>query len=239
MRKIFFTAFLLVLVFTLAAITAFAEIQPVDVLVNGQKIVSDSPAFLDNDLGRTFVPVRFVSQALGAKVDWDESNQQAIVSHDGDQIIIPLTSVKAIIQKVNEAPREVTLDAPARIVNDRTMVPLRFVSETLGAKVEWVPPEGAAPGMVVITSTADVPDQKTNVVSIKIFKFDPAVLTIKKGDSVTWTNLDTAPHTATGSFFDSGTLTNGITFHFIFDQEGEFDYICSFHPSMKGKIVVQ
>jgi len=241
LRKFLYTAAILCMLLTLATITAFADTQTVDVLVNGQNVVSDVPAFLDNDLGRTFVPVRFVSQALGAKVDWDEAKQQAIVSRDEDKIVIPVTGKTAVVQKLNEPPREVVLDAPARIVNDRTMVPLRFVSEALGATVKWIQPDGDAPGRVLITAVAvsPKPGSEKVVVSIQNFNFEPAVIIINKGETVKWINMDATPHTATGDGFDSGTLVKGATYEHTFNQEGTVNYICSYHPNMKGQIVVK
>lgn len=76
-------------------------------------------------------------------------------------------------------------------------------------------------------------------VTIKDFAFQPAELTIKVGDTVTWTNEDSAIHTATGDGFDSGNLGKGETFSHTFNEIGTFDYICTIHPYMKGKVVVE
>lgn len=84
------------------------------------------------------------------------------------------------------------------------------------------------------------PPASGNSVSIKGFAFNPSTLTIKTGTTVTWTNEDSAPHTITsGSNFDSDTIASGQTFRKKFDQSGTFDYICSIHSSMKGKIIVE
>jgi plastocyanin len=59
---------------------------------------------------------------------------------------------------------------------------------------------------------------------------------------VTWTNSDTAPHTATAQdreVLQSGTLNPGVSYSQIFDQPGTFDYFCEFHANMKGTIIVQ
>lgn len=221
-----------------SAIPCFAENQPVDVLVNGQTVVSDTPSFLDTDLNRTFVPVRFVSQALGASVDWDAANVQVIINWSGNRILLPVNSSEAAIQRADNTSSTVTLDAPARIVDDRTMVPLRFVSEVLGAKVVWVPLSGSAPGRVEITYVIP-PVQKENVVTIKNLEFLPAVISISKGGTVTWINQDNIPHTATGSGFDSGYMGAGATFKFTFYNAGTFDYICTYHPYMNGSVVVK
>ena len=68
---------------------------------------------------------------------------------------------------------------------------------------------------------------------------------IKVGDTVTWINNDSSPHTVTSSSdegsiitFDSDVLRKGETFSFTFDQEGQYPYLCTLHPSMIGTVVV-
>ncbi|MBI2448400.1 cupredoxin family copper-binding protein [Candidatus Microgenomates bacterium] len=80
---------------------------------------------------------------------------------------------------------------------------------------------------------------KTYNVSIKNFAFLSGNLTIKRGDTVIWTNFDSIGHTATGGSFDSKILNKGESFSFTFYSSGTFDYLCSPHPYMKGKIVVE
>ncbi|HEX2221386.1 MAG TPA: cupredoxin family copper-binding protein [Candidatus Limnocylindria bacterium] len=81
----------------------------------------------------------------------------------------------------------------------------------------------------------------THQVSIDNFAFMPANLTVAVGDTVTWTNNDDAPHTATAGngAFDSGNLDNGQTYSFTFTTAGTFSYICEIHPQMTGTITVQ
>jgi len=78
-------------------------------------------------------------------------------------------------------------------------------------------------------------------VVIKGFAFDPATLTIKVGESVTWTNQDPADHTVTADNgeFKSSSLANGATFTFKFDKAGTYPYHCGIHPSMKATVIVQ
>ncbi len=79
----------------------------------------------------------------------------------------------------------------------------------------------------------------TAQVSIKDYKFQPGQITINKGDTVTWTNMDPTAHDV--KFMDSKSpdLKKGETYSKTFDKAGTFDYICDIHPSMKGKVVVQ
>ena len=78
-----------------------------------------------------------------------------------------------------------------------------------------------------------------NKVVIENFTFNPSELQIKVGETVTWTNMDSAPHTVNSDLFNSDTLNNGDSFSFTFDKAGTYDYICGIHPAMKGKIVVK
>ena len=79
----------------------------------------------------------------------------------------------------------------------------------------------------------------TNSVNIQNFAFSPAVITIKAGTTVTWTNNDSAMHKIKADTFNSGNLSKGDTFQFTFNTLGTFDYSCAIHPSMTGKIVVE
>src|SRR5688500_11922351 len=83
-------------------------------------------------------------------------------------------------------------------------------------------------------------DEKTNAVSIKDMKFSPATITVKAGTTVTWTNKDDHDHTvvANDESFKSGNLSHGSTFEHKFDKKGKFKYACSYHPRMKGTVVV-
>lgn len=72
------------------------------------------------------------------------------------------------------------------------------------------------------------------------FAFGPQEVTIKAGDSVTWTNNDGATHTATGDGFDTGNVAGGGgTATVTFKTAGTFSYVCQVHPSMTGTVVVQ
>ena len=75
-------------------------------------------------------------------------------------------------------------------------------------------------------------------VSIEDFSYIPANLTVNPGTVVVWTNKDPVPHTVTSEQFGSGTLGPGESFSYTFRNDGTYNYDCSFHPQMKGKIIV-
>jgi plastocyanin len=78
-----------------------------------------------------------------------------------------------------------------------------------------------------------------NTVTAKNFSFDPQELTVTAGTEVTFKNEDSVTHTFTGTDFDSGDIQPGGEFKHTFATAGSYDYHCSIHPSMTGKIVVK
>jgi plastocyanin len=75
-------------------------------------------------------------------------------------------------------------------------------------------------------------------VLIKDFKFQPASITIKKGDTVTWTHPGPVSHTVKFKDSESPILKNGGKYSKTFDKTGTFDYECGVHPYMKGTVIV-
>ncbi len=89
---------------------------------------------------------------------------------------------------------------------------------------------------------AQAPAGNQVAVDIVNFTFDPNPITIAVGDTITWTNQDGVPHTATGQNRDllqSGTIPPGGTFSQTFSEAGEIPYFCEFHPNMNGTVIVQ
>lgn len=105
----------------------------ITVLVNGTAVeFEDQTPFIEND--RTLVPMRAIFEALGAYVDWDEETR-TIVSYDPVSDVSITMQADSNVMFVGE--KEVTLDVPAKIVNDRTVVPVRAVAEGMNSIVDW------------------------------------------------------------------------------------------------------
>jgi plastocyanin len=100
--------------------------------------------------------------------------------------------------------------------------------------------EGEAEEGTPVASTGSDAAANEVAVDIKDFAFSPDPLEITVGTTVTWTNQDSAPHTATGEggSFTTGRLDQGQSGSFTFDTAGEFPYFCEFHSNMKGTVVV-
>ena len=82
---------------------------------------------------------------------------------------------------------------------------------------------------------------KTYTVDIQGFAFNPPSLKINKGDTVVWTNKDSAPHTVvsdSGDELASDSLSNGQTYSHTFNQAGTFNYHCGVHLAMKASVEV-
>lgn len=106
--------------------------MPLRVVVNGNKVsFPDALPFIDGN-GRTQVPVRFVSEALGAKVDWDGNDKKVTVALNSRTVIL---TVGKRGYEINS--KSYQMDTVALLQESRTFVPIRFVSEALGATVTW------------------------------------------------------------------------------------------------------
>ena len=82
----------------------------------------------------------------------------------------------------------------------------------------------------------------THTVTVDATGFSPASLTITAGDSVLWVNKDLIPHTATSKkagVFDSGAIAAGRSWKQTMKTRGELPYVCEFHPTMKGTLIVK
>ena len=102
----------------------------VSVVLSGSELVFDQPPLIQND--RTLVPFRKIFEEMGAEVLWDD--EAKTVTAEKENVKITLTIGTPVMYKNGEA---VSLDAAAVIVNSRTLVPLRAVSEAFGCKVDW------------------------------------------------------------------------------------------------------
>jgi hypothetical protein len=99
-------------------ITDLADNAPVQVM--------DVPPLLYG--GRTLLPIRFMANALGAEIDWNEATHEVSLTLDGMTLTFPTDG--------SPVPG---MDVPPQLMDGRTMVPLRFISEFFGAQVNWDP----------------------------------------------------------------------------------------------------
>lgn len=103
----------------------------ITVMVNNAIIGFDVEPYIDKN-DRLMVPYRAIGEALGAEVAWDESARSVRLTQKGKTVSLRIGETKALVNG-----EEKPMDTAAVIINNRTMVPLRFVSEFLGANVDW------------------------------------------------------------------------------------------------------
>lgn len=100
----------------------------------------------------------------------------------------------------------------------------------------------AAPALREVVSFESVREEaSTHVIEIKNFKFVPNVIIVQKGDRIRWKNLDVVPHTATAGdkIWDSESMANQAEWSLTVNETGVIEYICAYHPAMKGRLIVE
>lgn len=122
--------FCILITFSLTSGVSFAAQDEINVFLNGSKLDFDVKPYLKN--GRTMVPFRGIFEALGVEVSWDGVNRTVMATNDTAQIFIEIGKDYAFVNGYR-----IDLDAAPEIINGRTFVPLRFVSENAGADVSW------------------------------------------------------------------------------------------------------
>lgn len=114
----------------ISGVPAWAAGSAIKLVINDQVVQPDAPPVLRNN--RTLVPLRVISENLGAQVGWDNRTRTVTVVGPGREIRLVIGRSEALVN--GKAQK---LDAPAVIISNRTFVPLRFIGEALGAEVGW------------------------------------------------------------------------------------------------------
>jgi ketosteroid isomerase-like protein len=123
---------------------AFAAKAEIRIELNGQPMATEVPPFIRN--GTTFVPFRTLFESLGLQVSWDPVSKRITGNGDGIKIELQVDRFQAIVNSTERLLAE----APS-IVNGRAFVPLRFVSESVSATVQWLPEQR----LILIVSEGD------------------------------------------------------------------------------------
>lgn len=117
-----------------SAATGSADGGLIKISLNGQYISSDVAPIIENST--TLVPIRVISEKLGAEVDWNNQNRTVMIKTSEKQIQFSIGSKQATINS-NAGSNAAQLEVAPFIKDEKTMVPLRFIAEELGLKVNW------------------------------------------------------------------------------------------------------
>lgn len=107
------------------------KINDVNYSINGEGKKMDAKPFIKND--RTLVPLRFIVEAIGGEVNWDNDNRLVTVNSKGKTIVLPIDS-----KTIKIDGKDVNIDQAAIIKGDRTFVPIRFIAENLDMVVNYI-----------------------------------------------------------------------------------------------------
>lgn len=150
---------------------SLVEAKDITIVLDGRvKQYNPGPILMK---GKTLVPIRGVFSSLGATVNWDKKTQTISAEGMGQKIVLPVQSDSALVNQ-----EQVKLEVPAQIVKGTTFVPLRFVSEALGAKVEW---ESETRTIYIFQgsnqlSIGEIAKEEKSVVQIRTYDKDGRVL---------------------------------------------------------------
>ena len=108
------------------------DANQIHIILNGIQLEFDQAPIIVE--GRTLVPMRAVFEALGAEVTWNDTLKEATGTLGNQTVLLRIGSKTASVNGV-----ETALDVPAQIVSSRTLVPIRFIAESLNAGVDWDP----------------------------------------------------------------------------------------------------
>lgn len=159
---------------TLSVTPVMAE-KNISVSINGENIVFEdqSPVILNE---RTMIPLRGTFEALNADVEWDSENKSVTVKRGETKIVLTVGS-NEMIASYAQTSVDVTLDVAPAIVNDRVLIPVRAISEALGAEVNWD----------AETSTVSIATEESEDVKESVFgKIDNTKWQYNSEDGVYW-----------------------------------------------------
>lgn len=212
MKKILSLIVMLAMIFTLS-IGVFATENDINVTIDGTMLAFDQPPVIIE--GRTLVPMRAIFEKLGADVQWDDTTKTATGTKDGT--VIKIQNQNNIMMKNNT---EITLDVPAQIINSRTLVPVRAISEAFGCLVDW----NNNTRTVIIATKSEYSDEVLkNVYNATMLLGDK---TYSPNDTFTYGELANAAVTIVMNEKETTYFGLGVEKPFEHKYARDFYYIC-------------
>lgn len=124
------SSFLILSLCLINGVSAAESLRDIKIEINGKSVVSDVAPFINND--RTLVPIRVISEKLGYSVNWDNQTRKVTVKNNDKSIELTIGK-----KEVNINGTHSSIDVAPMIKNERTFVPLRFISESFDNDVNW------------------------------------------------------------------------------------------------------
>ncbi|MGN1231202.1 MAG: stalk domain-containing protein [Anaerotignum sp.] len=179
-----------------------AAAASIRITLDDSPVSFDQAPFIEND--RVLVPVRGILESLGYTVHWQEHTQTVLALSEDVTISLPINSKTATVNG-----KSVSIDAPAKIKNGRTFVPLRFLAEYSGAEVTW---NGSTSTVSIYSADASAETaMKRSVVYIQTNKMQGSGV-ILSSDGLIATNYHVIENASTAQFvFSDGSIYQGTT----------------------------
>lgn len=153
--------------------------KDIKVILDNKTLTFDQNPIIENN--RTLVPVRKIFEELGAEVYWNENNR-SITSYKGSDTISLKINSNIMVQN----GKTVYLDVSPKIMNNRTLVPLRAISESFGAEVEWL--EESYTVMISTQATNGTPENSTSEFEKQVFNLVNEERSKNGLSPLTWNN---------------------------------------------------
>lgn len=180
MKKIFSIVLLITIIvinpiyassnFSVSINNSIFKVKSASVKVNGEKLNPEFKPYIKN--GRTFVPIRDITEKLGADVSWNNLNKSITISLDNNTIKMQVDSPTVFVnnKKINvgndQAPQLALYQYPRK--ETKTMVPLRFISETFDYEVDWDNDEIMAAINTFKSANLTYEDKKSNIQKVSL-----------------------------------------------------------------------
>ncbi|SDX15960.1 Flagellum-specific peptidoglycan hydrolase FlgJ [Tepidimicrobium xylanilyticum] len=132
-KKLIFLILIIAIILPLGFSLYPLAAKPIRLLVDGKDITSKASPIIEK--GRTLVPIRFVAEELGAKVSWIHEDRKVIIQKG--QQVVDLKIDSYLVMSKDEKKNYILSDTTPKIIDDRTYVPLRLISNALGVGIEW------------------------------------------------------------------------------------------------------
>jgi hypothetical protein len=192
-------------------ITKYLIMEKNKIKVRNKHIDFDVPPVIKE--GRTLIPVRAVTQGLGAEVDWNQKDKIVIIKRGDIEIKFNLQNGEVLVNG-----KKSEIDVPPGFINSRVFVPLRFIAEILGERVDYNPDNdeiniGDEVGDIRGYVTKAKTDDGIKDVMVKVFSDDTLIKRTKTGDDgqYSFTDLPVGKYTLEFSHKDFITVTKVVT----------------------------
>jgi len=217
--------FAIILVFSLllpvSVTSAAASTNPIKVFVDGKQVKFDVDPIMSNN--NTLVQYTTVFKALGMNYSWDQ--EEKLITGYNDYLLMYI-KIGERVAWINN--KEIKMDTPAKVVNGRTLVPIRFISEATGAKVVW-------DGQQRTINITSAPEKTELTLSMRDHQWNDSVTSVMDNESlklidksqyyVSYESVDVAGYTAYPTYYFDGDKLYSLDYALELQEQSNEEYL--------------